>query len=56
MKKEPTAPPLYPTLSDVNSTTAELPTDSAQEFRLKQIRDIRNQLESEAETRGRLRI
>ena len=52
MKKEPTAPPLYP---DLSSTTAELPTDSAQEFRLKQIRDIRNQLESEAETRGRLR-
>lgn len=52
MKKEPTAPPLYPTLPDA---TAELPTDSAQEFRLKQIRDIRNQLEGEAETRGRLR-
>lgn len=55
MKKEPTAPPLYPQLSEINSTTAELPTDSAQQFRLKQIRDIRDQLEGEAETRGRLR-
>ena len=55
MKKEPTAPSLYPTLSDVNSTTAELPTDSAQEFRLKQIREIRDYLEQETETRGRLR-
>ena len=49
--KKPTAPP------EVESLYPNLHTDNehAQNFRLKQIREIRSQLENEAETRGRLR-
>ena len=60
MKKEqPTAPPIesiYPDLPTVNSMNLKTePNDSAQSFRLKQIREIREYLQNEAETRGRLR-
>lgn len=50
MKKEPSAPPIYPDLSN------EMATDNQdQNFRLKQIREIRDFFEKEADTRGRLR-
>jgi hypothetical protein len=46
-----TAPPIYP-----NLPTEDSPSDEpAQNFRLKQIRDIRDYLENEAEIRSRLR-
>ena len=48
--EDKTFPKEYPDLSE------ELHSDeTAQNFRLKQIRDIRDHLEKEAETRGRLR-
>lgn len=52
MRKEASAPPLYPELP-----TADIPArvEPDQNFRLKQIREIRDFLEKEAETRGRLR-
>lgn len=49
VKKEPSAPPeLYPDLSNTED-------DSARKYRLKQISEIRDFLEKEAESRGRLR-
>ena len=56
MPQKPTAPPeekerLYPDLSSQMLDE----TDQAQNFRLKQIREIRDFLEQETETRGRLR-
>lgn len=46
-KREPTAPPLYPKLDGIQ--------DNGMTFRLKQISEIRTFLESENETRSRLR-
>ena len=47
--------PVYPDLSTVIPVKDADVNQDAQNFRLKQIRDIRDQLEKEAETRGRLR-
>ena len=52
MKKEPTAPPLYPDLSEVQEQSTQ---DEGINFRLKRISDIRDSLEKEFESRGRLR-
>lgn len=48
MKKEPTAPQLYPDISTE-------PSDSGVQFRLKQISEIRDFLENEVQTRDKLR-
>lgn len=48
MKKEPTAPPLYPDLSEQTQ-------DEGITFRIKRISDIRDFLEKELESRGRYR-
>ena len=47
--------PIYPDLSTVLPVKEVDVNQDAQNFRLKQIRDIRDQLEKETETRGRLR-
>jgi hypothetical protein len=60
MGKKPSAPPIHPDLTV--KLPAELPAELPQQnqdegmtFRLKRISDIRDYLENEAETRGRLR-
>ena len=55
MKKEPSAPPseMYPDLSEDLSKMQ--PQDEGMNFRLKRISDIRDSLEKELESRGRLR-
>ena len=50
-----TTQPIYPDLSTVIPVKDSDVNQEAQNFRLKQIRDIRDNLEKEAETRGRLR-
>jgi hypothetical protein len=53
-KPPPSAPPIYPDLAPMQEQ--ENPTqDEGMTFRLKRISDIRDHLENEAETRGRLR-
>tara|TARA_B110000881_G_scaffold29708_1_gene22173 strand:- start:231 stop:920 length:690 start_codon:yes stop_codon:yes gene_type:complete len=58
MRRDATAPPLYPDLQAEmkTQTQEEMPiNNSDQNFRLKQIHEIRDTLENETETRGRLR-
>jgi hypothetical protein len=56
MKKEPSAPPIYPELPADAELLQQNPTqDKGMTFRLKRISDIREYLEKEVETRGRLR-
>ena len=50
-KSEPSAPPLYPNLDQLNDSTK----DEGKTFRLRRISDIRETLEKELETRGRYR-
>ena len=52
-KSEPSAPPLYPELPQVNPQVLE--DDEGKTFRLKRVSDIREFLEKELETRGRYR-
>ena len=50
-KSEPSAPPLYPNLDQLEDSTK----DEGKTFRLRRISDIRETLEKELEIRGRYR-
>ena len=56
-KSEPSAPPIYPNLDEVQHVQLEDSTkDEGKTFRLKRISDIREFLEKELATRGRYRL
>ena len=55
-KSEPSAPPMYPNLDEVQHVPQiQQAEDEGKTFRLKRISDIREILEKEVETRGRYR-
>ena len=54
-KSEPSAPPIYPNLDEVQHVQTSKEEDEGKTFRLKRISDIREFLEKELETRGRYR-
>ena len=54
-KSEPSAPPIYPNLDEVQHVQDSKEEDEGKTFRLKRISDILEFLEKELETRGRYR-
>ena len=55
-KSEPSAPPMYPNLDEVQHVPQiQQAEDEGKTFRLKRISDIREILKKEVETRGRYR-